>query len=135
MNKMESKKKKRYYLFDSNDYVLGRLSAKVAFILQGKNSPDYSPNEEAANWTVVINSGKIQITGNKSEQKMYHHFSGYPGGITSRKLKDLLKDDPNSVIRKSVYGMLPKNKLRDKMMKRLIIAKDAAHGLDVKFEE
>jgi large subunit ribosomal protein L13 len=135
MNKMESKKKKRYYLFDCNDHVLGRLSAKAAFILQGKNSPDYSPNEETANWVVAINSAKIQVTGNKAEQKMYHHFSGYPGGITSRKLKDLLKDDPNSVIRKSVYGMLPKNKLRDKMMKRLLISKDEAHNLNVKFEE
>jgi large subunit ribosomal protein L13 len=135
MNKVESKEKRRYYLFDCNDYVLGRLSAKVAFILQGKNSPDYSPNAETDNWAVAINSAKIQITGNKAEQKTYHHFSGYPGGITSKKLKDLMKDDPNSVIRKSVYGMLPKNKLRDKMMKRLIILKNDAHNLDVKFEE
>jgi len=135
MNKIESKKKKRYYLFDCSDYILGRLSAKAAFILQGKNSPDYSPNEETANCVVAINSAKIQITGNKAEQKMYHRFSGYPGGITSRKLKDLMKDDPNSVIRKSVYGMLPKNKLRDKMMKRLLIFKDDVHNIDAKFEE
>jgi len=135
MNKIESKKNKRYFLFDSNEYVLGRLSAKAAFILQGKNSPDYSPNKEANNWAVVINSAKIQITGNKAENKTYHRFSGYPGGITSKKLKDLMKDDPDLVIRRSVYGMLPKNKLRNKMMKRLLISRDAVHGLDVKFEE
>jgi large subunit ribosomal protein L13 len=127
--------KKKYYLFDCNDYVLGRLAAKAAFILQGKNTPGYSPNKEMPNWIVAINSAKIQFTGNKGEQKIYYRFSGYPGGITAQKLKDLMEADPNQVIKKAVYGMLPKNKLRDRMMKRLIVVENDKHDLKVEFEK
>jgi large subunit ribosomal protein L13 len=83
---------------------------------------------------VVINSDKVRVTGNKKEKKMYHSFSGYPGGITSRTLKDKIKLDSREIISTSVYGMLPKNKLRDRMMKRLLVFKDKEHSLKEKTE-
>jgi large subunit ribosomal protein L13 len=135
MKKEKTPPKKKYYLLDCNDYVLGRLAAKAAFILQGKNDPDYFPNKETPNWVVAINSAKIQITGNKKKQKAYHHFSGYPGGISSRSLEELMKIDPDRVIKEAVYGMLPKNKLRDRMMKRLVVKEADDHGLKVEFEK
>jgi large subunit ribosomal protein L13 len=135
MKKGKSPQKRKYYLLDCGDYVLGRLAAKAAFILQGKNDPDYFPNKETPNWVVAINSAKIQITGNKKKQKAYHHFSGYPGGISSRSLEELMKIDPDRVIKEAVYGMLPKNKLRDRMMKRLVVKEADDHGLKVEFEK
>lgn len=135
MKKGKSPQKRKYYLLDCGDYVLGRLAAKAAFIMQGKNDPDYFPNKETPNWVVAINSAKIQITGNKKKQKAYHHFSGYPGGISSRSLEELMKIDPDRVIKEAVYGMLPKNKLRDRMMKRLVVKEADDHGLKVEFEK
>jgi large subunit ribosomal protein L13 len=134
---MKSKGKKparKYYLFDCDDFILGRMSTKAAFLLQGKHKVDYLPNNDGGDFIVVINSDKVRVTGNKKDQKMYHSFSGYPGGITSRTLKDKIKRDSREVISASVYGMLPKNKLRDRMMRRLLVFKDAEHGIKEKFE-
>jgi large subunit ribosomal protein L13 len=135
MKSKESKKPRKYYLFDCDDLILGRMAARIAFILQGKHMCHYSPNQDGGDFVVVINSDKTRTTGNKNEQKMYHSFSGYPGGITSLRLRDKLARDSRQVINIAVYGMLPKNKLRDQMMKRLLVFKDDKHNLDVKFEQ
>jgi large subunit ribosomal protein L13 len=135
MKSKEPKKSRKYYLFDCNDFILGRMAARIAFILQGKHMSDYAPNQDGGDFAVVINSDKIRTTGNKQEKKMYHSFSGYPGGITSLRLKDKMARDSRQVIVSAVYGMLPKNKLRDRMMKRLLVFKDNKHNLEVKFQE
>lgn len=107
---------------------MGRLSTEVALILRGKNKVDFTPNIDGGNFVVVINSDKLAVTGKKMENKIYHHFSGYPGGITSIKLKDQMKKDSRKVVVHSVYNMLAKNKLRKPMMTRLLVYKDEKHS-------
>jgi large subunit ribosomal protein L13 len=121
--------KKEYYLFNSENFILGRMSSEIAFLLQGKNNSQYTPNKTEGCFVIVINSDKINVSGRKLSNKMYHSFSGYPGGISSQSLEQALKKDSRQVIWNSVYGMLPKNKLRDKMMKRLLIFKDDKHNI------
>jgi large subunit ribosomal protein L13 len=118
---------RKYHLFDAQNKILGRLSTEVAKILSGRNKVDYTPQIDGGDFVVIINSDKIRVTGNKLEGKIYHKFSGYPGGITSIALKDLLKKDSRKVIQNSVNGMLPKNKLRNEMMKRMLVYKDGEH--------
>ena len=116
-----------WHLIDATGLVLGRMAAKIALIIQGKTKPTYTRHVDTGDFVVVINAEKIRVTGNKLEGKIYHRYSGYPGGISSIALKDLLKKDPAKVIQNAVYGMLPKNKLRDKMMLRLLAYRDAKH--------
>lgn len=120
---------RKYHLFDAQGKVLGRLSTEIAKTLSGRNKVDYIPHIDGGDFAVVINAAQIRVTGNKLEGKIYHKYSGYPGGISSIALKDLLVKDSTKVIQNAVYGMLPKNKLRDKMMKRLLVFKDAEHDL------
>ena len=110
---------RQYHLFDAQGKVLGRLATEIAKTLSGRNKVDYVPHIDGGDFVIVINAGKIRVTGNKLEGKIYHKYSGYPGGISSISLKDLLVKDSAKVIQNAVYGMLPKNKLRDKMMLRL----------------
>lgn len=126
MNKKKTPKEK-YYLFNCEDFFLGKMSVKIAFLLQGKDKPDYAPNKMEKRFVIVINSDKLKVSGRKKDSKIYHTFSGYPGGITSRTLRETIKRDSRKVIWNSVYGMLPKNKLRDEMMKKMFIFKDSKH--------
>lgn len=119
---------RKYHLFDASGKILGRLSTEIALILRGKNKIDFTPNIDGGDFVVVINSDKIMVTGKKMEDKMYHHYSGYPGGITSIKLKDQMEKDSRKIIAHSVYNMLAKNKLRGKMMTRLLIYRNAEHS-------
>jgi large subunit ribosomal protein L13 len=128
MNKKHTSMKK-YYLFDCEDFILGRMATKIAFVLQGKDRPDFAPNVESEIGIIAINSNKLRVSGRKKDEKTYHTYSGYPGGITSRKLKDVIERDSRQAIWNSVYGMLPKNKLRDPLMKKIIICKDENHGV------
>jgi large subunit ribosomal protein L13 len=128
MNKKPTSVEK-YYLFDCEDFILGRMAAKIAFVLQGKDKPDFAPNVESAVGIIVINSDNLRVSGRKKDEKTYHTYSGYPGGITSRKLKDVIERDSRQAIWNSIYGMLPKNKLRDPLMKKVLIFKDENHGV------
>ena len=119
---------RKYHLFDAEGKILGRLSTEVARILRGKHRVDFTPNLDGGDIVVVVNTDKIRVTGNKLEGKIYHHFSGYPGGITSISLKDQLKKDSRKVIQMAVYGMLSKNKLRNRMMTRLRLYNDSKHN-------
>lgn len=118
---------RKYHLFDAKDKTLGRMATKIALVLRGKNRVDFTPNIDAGDFAVIINSDKIRAEGNKMEGKIYHHFSGYPGGVSSMKLKDLIEKDSRKAVERAVYGMLCKNKLRGKMMTRLKIYKDDKH--------
>lgn len=128
MSKEESKKES-YYLFNCENFILGRMSAEIAFMLQGKDTPQYAPNKTGECHIVVTNCDKLNVSGRKMHDKMYHSFSGYPGGITSRKLEEVLEKDSRKAVWASIYGMLPKNKLRDVMMKKLHIFKDDKHSI------
>ena len=125
--------RRKYHFFDAKRKILGRLAVEVAIILRGKNKASFTPNIDGGEFVVVVNSDDIEVSGNKKKQKIYHRFSGYPGGITSINLEDKLKKDSREVIRESVYGMMAKNKLRDKMIKRLLVYRDGehAHKIDI----
>lgn len=113
------------YKIDASGKILGRLAAEIAVLLRGKNKPNFVPYLDLGNSIIVTNTSKIRVTGNKAELKKYYRHSGYLGGIKETTYKELFKKDPNKVLRKAVYGMLPKNKLRAKMIKRLKLYKHA----------
>ena len=103
------------------------MATEIALILRGKHKVDFTPNIDAGDFVVVINSDSLKVTGNKEEKKVYNRFSGYPGGITSTKLKDQIVKDSRKVVSEAVYGMLCKNKLRDRMMTRLLVYRNDQH--------
>lgn len=118
---------RKYFVIDAQGKILGRLATQAATVLSGKRKVDFAPHIDGGDFVVVINTDGVVATGKKGDQKMYHRFSGYPGGITSISLKDQMKKDSRKVIESAVYGMLPKNKLRDPMMTRLLLYKNADH--------
>lgn len=117
--KDRQKTKQKIIEIDASGKVLGRLATEVVTILRGKDKPSFVPYKEPGVSIYVYNLGKIKVTGKKPEQKTYWHYSGYPGGIKGRSYKDVFSGDPTEVFRKAIWGMLPKNKLRARMMKRL----------------
>jgi large subunit ribosomal protein L13 len=127
MTQVKKPIQRKYHLFDAEGKILGRLATEIATVLRGKNKVDFTPHIDAGDFVVVINSDKVAATGNKMLGKIYHRFSGYPGGITSTTLKDQLVKDSTKVIHSAVYGMLSKNKLRNRMLTRLMIYKNAEH--------
>ena len=127
MAKTKQKIDRQYHLFDAQGKVLGRLATQIARILIGKHKVDYAPHIDGGDFVVVANTDGIIATGNKSKQKIYHHFSGYPSGIRSITLGDQMKKDSRKVIWQAVYNMLPKNSLRDRMLKRLRIYKNGEY--------
>jgi large subunit ribosomal protein L13 len=102
---------RRWYLVDAEGQTLGRLATRIADTLRGKDKPTYTPHVDTGDFVIVVNAEKIQVTGNKLDQKMYHRHSGYPGGLRSRPLREQLERRPTEVIRKAVKGMLPRNRL------------------------
>lgn len=118
---MEKTVQRKFHLYDAQGKILGRLASELAKTLSGRNKVDYTPNIDAGDFAVVINSDKIMASGRKMDKKLYHHYSGYPGGIKTTTLKNKMESDSKKVIWSAVYGMLPKNKLRKEMLKRLRI--------------
>jgi large subunit ribosomal protein L13 len=133
MKKETKKIERKYHLFDAKDKTTGKLAVEAAVILRGKNKVDFAPYIDAGDFVVVINSELIKISGGKEDKKVYHHFSGYPGGVSDRKLKEQMTLDSRKVIHDAVVGMLCKNKLRGKMIKRLFIYKNDQykHKIDI----
>ena len=117
----------KWYLIDCSNQTLGRLSVRVANILRGKTKPEYTPNADVGDFVVLINAKNIKVTGSKNENKIYYSHSGYPGGIKKINFKDLLEKDPEKVLRNSVKGMLPKNKLNRQIIKKLKVYSDEVH--------
>ena len=111
------------HTIDATDKILGRLAVEVANLLRGKGKTSFVPYLDVGDNVVITNTDKIRVTGRKLKQKIYYRHSGYPGGIKEEVLEDLLKRDSRKVIRAAVYGMLPKNKLRDRIIKKLELYK------------
>jgi large subunit ribosomal protein L13 len=118
---------KKWYVADAQEAVLGRLSARIAAILRGKHKAIYTPHTDTGDYVIVINAAKVRLTGNKLEQKTYERYSGYPGGLRSVPAKTLLATKPEEIVRLSVRGMLPKNALGRKMLKKLKVYKGSEH--------
>lgn len=117
----------KWFVADADDVVLGRLSARIASILRGKHKPIYTPHTDTGDFVIVINAEKVKMTGNKLQQKTYERYSGYPGGLRQVNAKTLLASKPEEVIKLSVRGMLPKNALGRKMLKKLKVYKGSEH--------
>lgn len=109
--------------FDAKGEILGRLATRISDVLRGKNKPSFRPYLVMGDKVLVINAEKIKVTGAKMEQKKYYHHTGYIGHLKVETLKDVMKDKPEEVIRRAVFGMLPKNKLRNIWMKNLEVRK------------
>lgn len=119
--------KQDWYIVDAKDQVLGRLATKIARLLSGKDKPTYTPHVVGGDVVVVINASKIRVTGQKLTDKIYYHYTGYPGGIKDINLRDQLEKNPSTVIEHAVEGMLPKNKLQAKMMQNLKVYSGSEH--------
>ena len=122
--------KPKWHVVDAEGQTLGRLATRIATILNGKHNPLYVPHLLTGDYVVVTNAEKIHVTGNKVEQKMYYRHSGYHGGLTERTLADMLEKHPDRVIRQAVKGMLPKNSLGRKMLKRMKVYVGPDHPHD-----
>ena len=116
-----------WYLVDAKNKTLGRLSTEIATRLRGKHKPIYTPHVDTGDFIVVINASKITVTGNKMEDKMYYKHTGYIGNMKSANLATMMKKNPETVLMKSVRGMLPKTKLGNAMIKKLRVFSGPEH--------
>jgi large subunit ribosomal protein L13 len=118
---------REWYLVDAEGKTLGRLATQIADTLRGKRKPQYTPHVDTGDFVVVVNAEKIQVTGNKLDQKRYYRHSGYPGGLRSRTLREQLDRRPTEVLRVAVKGMLPKNRLARQQLTKLKIYAGPEH--------
>lgn len=118
MEKIERK----YHKFDATGKAFGRLATEIARLLQGKHKPAYLPNIDVGDFVEVINVAAARLTGKKMDQKVYRHHTGYPGSLKEVPVRRIFESKPEEILRRAVYQMLPKNKLRNERMKRLIIS-------------
>lgn len=119
--------KRNWYIVDATDKILGRLASKIAVVLIGKHKPQYTPHVDCGDYVVILNADKFRVTGGKMKGKIYHTHSFYPGGLKSINLETMMKKHPERVISHAVSGMLPKNRLRARRLKRLKIYIDSKH--------
>ncbi len=122
-----------WHLFDIKGKVLGRAASEVASLLRGKAKPYFVSNLDCGDYVVVINTQNVRVTGKKSEQKIYTRYSGYPGGLKTEKFSQVLSSHPERIIRHAVRGMLPDNKVREQLLKRLYIYPGSDHPYKDKF--
>lgn len=118
---------RRWHLIDADSRVLGRIATEAAKLLQGKHKPRYTPFLDLGDHVIIVNAERIKLTGRKTEQKLYRHHSGYPGGLTETRAKSLLQDKPTRVVEKAVRGMLPKTKLGNAMYRKLKVYAGPEH--------
>ena len=118
---------KKWVLVDAEGHSLGRVATKVATYLRGKHKPEFSPHMDTGDNVVVINAAKVELTGNKLQQKEYFRYTGYPGGERFTSAEDMMDHDPTFLVKNAVKGMLPKNKLSSKLMTNLRIYAGPVH--------
>ena len=110
---------RNWYVVDAQDKILGRMAAEIAKRLRGKHKPEFVPHIDTGDFVVVVNAGKVKVTGQKLEKKKYYRHTGYPGGLKETTLARMMESKPEEVIRHAVKGMLPKNRLGRAMLKKL----------------
>ncbi len=118
---------RKWVVVDANGKTLGRLATHVASLLRGKTTPRYTPHTDTGDFVIVVNAEKVKVTGRKLDTKMYFHYTGYPGGGTFTKYKDLLGEKPEAVIEHAVKGMLPKNRLGARLFTKLKVYAGSEH--------
>lgn len=112
---------KKWYIIDVDGKTFGRQVVKIASILTGKNKPIYTPHMDTGDFVIIINAKKVRISGDKLTGKKYYHYSGYPGGLRERTFEQMREKTPDRLFNKAVWGMLPKNRLGRKMLKKLFV--------------
>ena len=123
----EAELQHNWYTIDAAGKVLGRVASDIAYILRGKHKPNFTPSMDNGDYVVVLNAEKIVVTGNRLSSKMYYRHSGYPGGLRTTSLQQMLQTHPERVIEHAVRGMLPSNKLGDAMLKKMRVYTGAEH--------
>ena len=118
---------RNWVLIDASDKVVGKVAVEIASILRGKTKPVFTPHVDTGDFVVVINAEKVKLSGNKLEQKIYYHHSGYMGGIKAASAKSLIAKNPEEILRHAVKGMLPKNSLGKSMFKKLKVYTGSVH--------
>lgn len=119
--------KEHWYVVDASQRPLGRLATEVAMALRGKHHPEFSPHLSLGDHVIVINADKIYVSGSKREDKLYYRFSGYPGGLKVKTMRDVMDNDPTAVIRQAVRKMLPHTRLGRRMLKKLKVYAGPEH--------
>lgn len=118
---------RKWYVIDAEGKVLGRLASQVAAILRGKNKPEFSPNVDCGDYVIIVNAEKVVLTGRKAEDKVHYTHSLYPGGLKAVKYSQLLKTKPEYALTKTIWGMLPHNRLGRKMITKLKVYRGSEH--------
>lgn len=118
---------RKWYLVDAKDQVLGRLASRIARVIRGKNKPIFTPNNDTGDFVVVINAKQVKVTGKRELLKTYTHHSMYPGGLKVKSFTELLAKKPELIIENAVHGMLPKNRLGKKLIKKLKVYAGDSH--------
>jgi large subunit ribosomal protein L13 len=118
---------RKWYVTDAEGRPLGRLASEVARVLRGKNKPQYTPHVDVGDFVVVVNAEKVIVTGKKAEQKVYRRHSGYPGGLKTTSYEQMMERRPEEILRRAVYGMMPKTRLARQQMRKLKIYAGPEH--------
>ncbi len=121
---------RKWYVVDATDLVLGRMSSEVAKVLTGKHKPTYTPHEDHGDFVIIVNAEKVKLTGNKLKNKMYYNHSGFPGGLRTRNAKTMQEEYPTEMVYRSIWGMIPHNRLGRKQVKKLFIYVGPEHKHD-----
>ena len=118
---------RNWYVIDATDVTLGRLASKVAHMLRGKHKATYTPHIDCGDYIIITNAGKVNLTGNKLDKKIYYNHSGYTGGLRERTAKVMLESYPEEMMERAIKGMLPHNRLGRKMGKKLFVYRGSEH--------
>lgn len=118
---------RRWHVIDAEDVVLGRLASQTAQLLRGKHKPIFAPHVDTGDFVIIVNAGKVALTGSKREQKIAYRHSGYPGGLKAVGYTQLLEENPTRAVEKAVRGMLPKNSLGRQMLRKLKVYAGPEH--------
>ena len=118
---------RKWYVVDASQYTLGRLSSQVAAVLRGKHKPTYTPNVDCGDYVIVINAEKVVYSGDQEEKKIYYHHTMFPGGLKSRSIGLMKREYPVELVEHAIQGMLPHNKLGDRMRTHLFVYEGANH--------
>ena len=131
MNSFMEKKEtvdRKWYVIDAEGMNLGRVATKAASILRGKHKPTYTPSVDCGDYVIIINAAKVNLTGNKLNDKMYYNHSGYPGGLRERTAKEMVENYPEEMMERAIKGMLPKGRLGRQMYKKLFVYAGENHN-------
>ena len=118
---------KKWYVVDASDLVLGRLSTEVAVLLRGKHKPTFTPHVDCGDFVIIVNASKVNLTGNKLNDKIYYNHSGYTGGLRERTAKEMRENYPVEMIKRAVRGMIPHTRLGRQVAKKLFVYEGAEH--------